>query len=184
MNVQQRELRKLEGSDGNLADAVPAQSQDLQGGAQLVQSAQLQHADFVVVQVPEHRSKVIDPQQDEKGSVRLRPYSQVFHPQACREAVSSDLRDVIVAQIQSFHGHQLRNPSAVYRADLIVMSEEEKREKVRLVFISRPTASTCGAFPSLPLGCVPSPERERARLSDQKLCLRRERLASFQDTGL
>lgn len=160
MNVQQRELRKLEGSDGNLADAVPAQSQDLQAGAQLVQSAQLQHADFVVVQVPEHRSKVIDRQQDEKRSINLRPYSQVFHPQACREAVSSDFRDVIVAQIQSFHGHQLCNPSAVYRTDLIVMSEEEKREKVRLVVISRPTASTCRAFPSLPLGRVPSPERE------------------------
>lgn len=129
MNVQQRELRKLEGSDGNLADAVPAQSQDLQAGAQLVQSAQLQHADFVVVQVPEHRRKVIGRQQDEKRSIDPRPYSQVFHPQACREAVSSHFRDVVVAQIQSFHGRQLCNPSAVHRADLIVMSEEEEEEK-------------------------------------------------------
>lgn len=56
-NVQQGEPRKLEGSDGNLADAVPAQSQDLQGGGQVVQSAQLQRSDLVIVQVPEDKSK-------------------------------------------------------------------------------------------------------------------------------
>lgn len=50
--LQQREPRKLEGSDGDLADAVPAQSQDLQGGAQVVQRSQLQRTDFVIVKVP------------------------------------------------------------------------------------------------------------------------------------
>lgn len=59
-NVQQRQPGKLEGSDGDLADAVPAQSQDLQAGAQVVQSAQLQRADFVIVQVPEHETTVSD----------------------------------------------------------------------------------------------------------------------------
>lgn len=47
------EPRQLEGSDGDLADAVPTQPQDLQGGTQVVQRSQLQHADFVVAQVPE-----------------------------------------------------------------------------------------------------------------------------------
>lgn len=37
-----------------------------------------------------------------------------------------------MAQIQSFHGHQLCRPTAIDGADLIVMSEEEKHEKVRL----------------------------------------------------
>lgn len=47
------EPRQLEGPDGDLADAVPTQPQDLQGGTQVVQRSQLQHADFVVAQVPE-----------------------------------------------------------------------------------------------------------------------------------
>lgn len=72
LNLQQGEPGQLEGPDGDLADAVAAQSQDLQGGAQLVQRAQLQHADLVVVQVPEHRSKVINPQLGLERSVDLR----------------------------------------------------------------------------------------------------------------
>lgn len=48
------EPRELEGSHGDLADAVSAQSQDLQRRAQVVQSAKLQHADLVVAQVPGH----------------------------------------------------------------------------------------------------------------------------------
>lgn len=59
-NVQQREPGKLEGPDGDLADAVAAQSQDLQAGAQVVQSAQLQRADLVIVQVPEPETTVSD----------------------------------------------------------------------------------------------------------------------------
>lgn len=55
--LQQGEPGKLEGSNGNLADAVPAQPQDLQGGAQVVQSSQLQHTDFVIVQVPEDNTR-------------------------------------------------------------------------------------------------------------------------------
>lgn len=54
--LQQGQPRKLEGSDGDLADAVPAESQHLQGGAQVVQCSQLQRADFVIVQVPERNS--------------------------------------------------------------------------------------------------------------------------------
>lgn len=54
--LQQGQPRKLEGSDGNLADAVPAESQHLQGGAQVVQRSQLQRTDFVIVQVPERNS--------------------------------------------------------------------------------------------------------------------------------
>lgn len=132
MNLQQGEPGKLEGPDGDLADAVAAQPQDLQGGAQLVQTAQLQHADLVVVQVPEHRSRVINTQLGLERSVNLRPlpplHSQVLDPEAGGKTGSSEFRDVIVAQIQSFHGHQLCHPAAIDGADLIVMSEEEEEK--------------------------------------------------------
>lgn len=42
------EPRQLEGLDGDLADAVPTQPQDLQAGTQVVQRSELQCADFVV----------------------------------------------------------------------------------------------------------------------------------------
>lgn len=43
---------QLEGPDGDLADAVSTEPEDLQGGAQVVQSSELQRADLVVTQVP------------------------------------------------------------------------------------------------------------------------------------
>lgn len=133
-NLQQGEPGKLEGSDGNLADAVPAQSQDLQGGAQVVQSAQLQRGDLVIVQVSKHKSSVTGAPAELEGGIDLSRHPQVFDPEACWKAVPSQFCDVVIAQIQSFQRRQLCDPTAVDSADLIVMSEEEKDEKVRLVF--------------------------------------------------
>lgn len=48
-----------------------------------------------------------------------------------------------MAQIQSFQRLQLCHAAAVYDADLVVMSEEEKHGKVRAVFL---------AFTALPIG--------------------------------
>lgn len=42
------EPRQLEGFDGDLADAVATQPQDLQAGTQVVQRSEFQRADFVV----------------------------------------------------------------------------------------------------------------------------------------
>lgn len=42
------EPRQLKGFDGDLADAVPTQPQDLQAGTQVIQRAELQRAYFVV----------------------------------------------------------------------------------------------------------------------------------------
>lgn len=53
-------------------------------------------------------------------------YSQVSNLEASSEAVPSQLSDVIVAQVQSFHRHQLSGPSAVNTPDLIVMSGKKK----------------------------------------------------------
>lgn len=50
------EPRELEGFHGDLADAVSAQSQELQRRAEMVQSSELQRADLVVAQVPRYRN--------------------------------------------------------------------------------------------------------------------------------
>lgn len=36
--------------------------------------------------------------------------------------MSSEFSELIIAQVQGFHGNQLRGPTAIYHADLIVMS--------------------------------------------------------------
>lgn len=49
-------------------------------------------------------------------------YLQVFDLEAGRKAVSSEFSELIVAQVQGFHRNQLRGPTAIYHADLVVMS--------------------------------------------------------------
>lgn len=59
---------------------------------------------------------------NECRSIDNRLYSQVFYLEACWEAGSSEFCDVIIAQIQSFHGRQSCDPTAVYSAYFIMMS--------------------------------------------------------------
>lgn len=44
--------------------------------------------------------------------------------EACREALSSQLSNVIIAQVQGFHRKQLPSPPAINTANLIMMSEK------------------------------------------------------------
>lgn len=46
------QLGELEAFDRDLGDAVPTQSENLQGRGEMVQSTGLQEMDFVVAQVP------------------------------------------------------------------------------------------------------------------------------------
>lgn len=51
-----------------------------------------------------------------------RLYLQVSDLEACREAVPSELSDVIIAQVQGFYRNQLSGTPTIYTADLIMMS--------------------------------------------------------------
>lgn len=120
------EPRELEGFHGDLADAVSAQPQDLESRAQMVQSAELQHADLVVAQVPGHRNISFKnirflKRKRSHNTVQCRLDSQVSDLEARGKAVPSELSEVIVAQVQGFHRRQLSGPPAVYAADHIVM---------------------------------------------------------------
>lgn len=47
---------------------------------------------------------------------------QVFDLETCGETLNSDFCDVIVAQVQCFHGDQVSHPPPIDGADLIVVS--------------------------------------------------------------
>lgn len=53
-----------------------------------------------------------------------RCYLQISDMEACREALSSQLSNVIIAQVQGFHRKQLPSPPAINTANLIMMSEK------------------------------------------------------------
>ena len=55
---------------------------------------------------------------------------QVFDLETCGETLNSDFSDVIVAQVQGFHGDQVSHPPPIDGADLIVVSGR-KQQTVR-----------------------------------------------------
>ena len=68
-------------------------------------------------------------------------YSQVFDSEARGEAVSAQLSDIIVAEVQGFHRHQLSGPGAIDAADLIMMSgKTEQKWSIVSPFLPLPLA--------------------------------------------